>query len=346
MNTTSSNTSSPTLIWSGLDLAKRTFAAAIWGHQPLPSRQVQSFPRTAEGAQALLGWLMENAAPDTRLGLMMEATGVFATELAAWLLELDPTLHIAIVNPRRTCGYISSLGLRNKTDAVDARALAGFGHERRPEAWERQTPEHRELRDLIRTCASLVEQRVALQLSLRDHDRTSKLAGEVLNRLIHALEKEIGVVEKGIAAHVKVHPTYAHWVKHLTSIKGVGLITAVTTLAELGDLRRFPRSRQISAFAGVSPKRKESGTSVKGKTHLCHQGSRLLRSTLYMAAQAAARFNPDLAAFYAVQAAAGKHHRSILGMIMRKLLILMRAVVIAEADWVPQAEWRRAKQQA
>ena len=112
---------------------------------------------------------------------------------------------------------------------------------------------------------------------------------------------------------------------------------ATTVLVEMGDLRRFTRSRQLTAFAGLSPKRKESGTSVHGKTRMCKQGSGRVRAELYMAAGCAARFNPDMKATYENLLAHGKEKRAALGAVMRKLLVLMRAVAKADQDWVPRA---------
>ena len=72
----------------------------------------------------------------------------------------------------------------------------------------------------------------------------------------------------------------------LTSIDGVGPITAMTVLAEIGDLRRFERARQLTAYAGVSPRVVQSGTSVRGKTRMCKRGNKRIRQALYLSAMA------------------------------------------------------------
>ncbi|WP_052571668.1 IS110 family transposase [Geothrix fermentans] len=333
-------TSAPTLPvhWAGADLAKASLDLALWGHEDLPRRRVRSFPRTQSGAAELLAWMKSEAPEGTRFGLAMESTGAFAEELATWLSGLDPELHLAIVNPIQSHAYIRSLGLRNKTDNLDARALAGFGSERRPRAWEKPSLALAELKDLARIRADLVDARVAMRLRLKDHPRAAKGATRALEQVIKTFDQQIGKLEAAIRAHMKHHEALGAQVKRLTSIKGVGLITAVTIVGELGDLRRFIRSRQLTAFAGVSPRKKESGISVRGTTRLCKQGNARVRAALYMAAMSAVRSNPDLADTYASLLRRGLHWRAALGAVMRKLLVLMRAVLKAEHDWVPKIQ--------
>lgn len=321
--------------WSGIDVAKATFEAARWGQESLQEMEVRSFARTKCDAASMLTWLRGEAPEGSRLGVVMEATGSFSEELAGWLLELDPTLCVAIVNPTQTSAFLRSLGLRNKTDGLDAKALARYGHDRQPMAWEKPAPEMSILKDLVRTRGDLVDTLTAMRLRLKDHDRSSKVAIRALKSVIKALEQQVEALEKGTRAHLDRHEALARQAKRLQSIAGVGFITAVTTMVELGDLRRFTRSRQLTAFAGVSPRRKESGTSVRGKAHLCKQGSSRVRAVLYMASCAAVRFNPDLRLFYERLRAKGKLPMAALGAVMRKLLVLMRAVLQADRDWVP-----------
>ena len=98
-------------------------------------------------------------------------------------------------------------------------------------------------------------------------------------------------------------------------------------LTQLGHhlhcLPLFTRSRQLTAFAGMSPKRRDSGTSVHGKPRLCKQARTRVRAALYLAASAAVRFNPDMKAFYERLLTQGKVRRVALGAVMRKLLVLM-----------------------
>jgi transposase len=324
-----------TTCWAGFDMAKLSLMAAIWGYQEHCDRTVRPFNRTRKAMKLLLGWLREMVPEGKRIGIVMEATGSFSEEVAEWLLDLDPTLRIAIVNPGQTSAFIRSLGFRNKTDDLDAKALAQYGQERQPVLWQRPSPEMKALRDLVRTRIDLVQARTAMKLRLGDHERTAKMASKALATVIESLTAQIAVLDLAIEKHVAAHESLSHQVERLCSIKGVKMVTATTILVELGDLRRFTSSRQLSAFAGLSPKLRQSGTSLNGKAHLCKMGSGRARAALYMAAGSAARFNPDLKATYQDLQAKGKTKRSALGAVMRKLLVLMRAVLVADHDWVP-----------
>jgi len=327
----------PAIQWVGIDLAKLTFQVALWGHLDFPEMQTRSFDRTRKAMKPFLAWLKEQAPAGARLGLVMEATGTFAEEVASWVLDLDPTLWVAIMNPGQTSAFIQSLGFRNKTDDLDAKGLAKYGHERRPAPWERPTPEMAVLKDLVRIRMNLINTRTAMHLRLRDHQRASKTASSAMRKVILSLKAQIQVLDLAIKDHVAANKEIAHQVRLYTSICGIAQVTATTVMVELGDLRRFPRSRQMTAFAGLSPKKKQSGTSVHGKTRMCKQGSSRVRAALFMAAGSAVRFNPDMRATYLNLLAHGKEKRAALGAVMRKLLVLMRAVLMADRNWQGKA---------
>lgn len=322
--------------WAGIDLAKASFTAAIWGDQEVPDMQVRDFSRSPEGAAALLAWLSANTEPPIPIGLVMEATATFGMELSEWLLDREPDLYVAIVNPIQTSHHMSSLGLRNKTDHLEARGLAKYGFERKPAAWRKPSPGQMALQDLLRIRANLVNTRVSMTLRLKDHERASKVAVKAMTEVIRTMNEQIRALETEVSHLLDTCEELGHLATRMSSITGIGNITAATVLSELGDLRRFPRSRQLTAFAGVSPKLKNSGTSVHSKPRLCKQGSARIRAVLYLAACAAVRFNPDMRGVYERLVAAGKPKRSALGAVMRKLLVLMRAVLVADHDWIPR----------
>lgn len=329
------NTSNPSIFWAGCDLAKVSFDLAIWGHQSMPDMRVRHVRRQASEIPAVLNWLRQSAPEGARLGIVMEATGAFSEETARWFLAQDPNLLVAIVNPTQTCAFIHSLGLRNKTDLLDAKALAIYGHDRRPVPWEAPTEEVVQLRDLVRTRAELVDTQTAMKLRLKDHERSSKAATTALEQVIVTLGAQIKILDAEIQAMIDRNEVWKAQSKHFQSIKGIGPVTVATVLAELGDLRRFLRSRQLTAFAGVSPRKKDSGTSVHGKARMCKQGSARVRATLYMAASCAVRFNPDMKKVYERLVSQGKERRSALGAVMRKLLVLMRALLKSDKDYIP-----------
>lgn len=343
MNVESAEKQRCTQHWSGIDVAKATFDAAwVRAGQHYPGTKLReipatSFARTPEGVDEFLAWLDQLGQHDQaqQCGrICMEATGRYSAELTGWLLDKRPSLEPAIVNPARTSAFIKSMGLRNKTDKLEARALGFYGVERRPAPYEPLTPKRAELRQLSRYRDALVEQKVA-ESNRADEFVASQAVQRLQNKRIRLLEKDIARVEAAMRAIVREDPELGRDVKLLTTIYGVGFITAVAVLAELGDLRRFKRARQLSAFAGVSPRVIQSGTSISGRPRMCKQGNSRARQALYLAAMTAIRGQSDLQATYCRLVEHGKAPKLALGAVMRKLLVIMRAILISGKPYKP-----------
>jgi len=352
MSTTMQDTTARA-IWAGLDAAKDSFDAAVYlavepGQTIEPTDvPVRTFPRTHRGVEQFVRWADSLVAHcDTQHGpfvirVAMEATGTYSLELAAWLVAVRPTLAPAIVNPARVRAFGRSLGVRNKTDVTDARTIARFGAERKPRPYEPPSDQLRQLRALSRERDTVVSILVAQRLHSSDPSPCAVVVSEQ-KRLIRNLEQSIARLEAAMTDLIEQHPPLRRDVELLQTIPGVGRITAIVILAELGDLRRFERSRQLGAFAGMSPQRHESGSSVRRQTHLCKQGNRRVRSALYMAAMAAIRSDNSLAQFYHHLVEQGKSNMAALGAVMRKQIVLARAILISgqpyQHDFIPVHE--------
>jgi transposase len=113
----------------------------------------------------------------------------------------------------------------------------------------------------------------------------------------------------------------------LQTITGIGKNTAVAIIAESPDLSSLENARQLAAYAGLTPRHRTSGTSLKGKSRLSKIGSSTLRKALYFPAIVAKNHNPVLKAFAQKLAKKGKHTMVIIGAIMRKLLHIIFGVL-------------------
>lgn len=323
--------------WAGIDTAKLTFDAAV-GHPSaalafdpalLRNLPVRSFPRSREGAAGFLAWagpIAEGAG--TTLRIVMEATGAYSIELAAWLSELAPASMPAIANPKRTADFIKSLGIRNKTDKLEARALALYGLQRQPAAYEPLSPERAKLRSLLRYRDALVQERVAERLRAQE-SASSATVRKIQKRRMAQLDRDIKALEKDMHEVVQKSPELKRDIDLLTTIYGVAFLTAAVVLAEIGDLRRFARARQLTAFAGVSPRVVQSGTS-RHTSHISKDGNGRVRQALYMSATTAIRGDNKFAKEYNAHRANNKPHKQALAPIMRKMLTVMRAILISE----------------
>jgi transposase len=336
MNQTTAQSNS-TEHWVGLDVSKQTFDAAVMrcgqrvGITPLSVLPARSFARTPEGVDAFVGWLedlFKDAENESGVRCVMEATGRYSTELSVWLVERRATLAPAIEPPRQTAAFMESLGIRTMTDQVAARALAAYGMERQPEAYQAASPEELELREVCRYRHSLVEQRTAL-LNQADECSLGRFVARNQAKRIALLDGDIKRAEAEMRRLVKECKELQGDIALLDSVYGVGFVTAVTVRVELGDLRRFTRARQLNAFAGLNPSFHHSGTSVRGRARMCKQGNARARHALYMSAITIIRGDNDLQRTYTRLIQNGKTKMAAIGAVMRKTLCVMRAILIS-----------------
>src|SRR2546423_279896 len=236
----------------------------------------------------------------------------------SWLVQLleDYGFDPHLVHPSR-CKAIASARLKN--DKVDAAILAQLLRaDLLPEAWI-APPAVRQLRALLRHRCQLVRLRTMLRTRihavLADHglDRpagcwsgpgrawlASLDVPAVSRRVIDdnlaqldALEVPIGPLDAEVHERAKADPR----VKVLTALPGVGELTAIIILAEVGDISRFPSARKLASWAGLTPTVRGSDRTVR-HGHISKQGSTWLRWILCEAAPTAKR-HPDFADTYA-----------------------------------------------
>lgn len=300
----------------GIDIAKDTFATAlVRDGQPV---ELGEFPNTATGFKQLHNFLKKRVKKDV-LHACLEATGYYGDELAHFLLESGYL--VSVMNPARIKSYADSLLSRTKTDATDAVIIADFCRTQQPEAWVAPTPEIRELRALVRHVIALTE--------LRQQEVNRSKAGipsqqvlDTIHQHIEFLNQQIKGLKKQINDHIDRFPDLSQQQDLLSSIPGIGEWTAARLLSELPNWSQFETAKQVTAYAGLSPAQRQSGSSIRGKARLSKRGSSRLRSSLFFPAICAKRHNPVFAQFATRLAAAGKSKMTIIAAIMRKLLVL------------------------
>ncbi len=138
---------------------------------------------------------------------------------------------------------------------------------------------------------------------------------------IEFLEAQVKAVEAALERLFRQVPQY------LTSIKGIGAISAATIYAEIGDIHRFPALGSLVAYAGIDPTVFSSGEFEGTQRHISKRGSPYLRKALWMAATNARHWNPDLDAFFTRKLREGKSYGVAMGALCRKLLARIYVVL-------------------
>ena len=234
--------------WVGLDVSKKTFDAAWLSVElsapaaDLARLPAQAFARTPEGVQAFLRWVdMRRGDEEVPVRCVMEATGRYSVELALWMLERRPSVAPAIAPPRQTSAFINSLGVRNITDKLAARALAVYGRERQPRPYQAPTPEEQALREVSRHRDALVRQRTMVKNQLGETS-TNAFVRKSQRKHLRWLDGEIKRTEAEMKRVVDSAPELKGDVEIYDKVYGVGFLSAVVIRAELGDLYEAGRS--------------------------------------------------------------------------------------------------------
>lgn len=317
-----------TCISLGIDIAKADFAVALLDGECLVGEG--TFANTQSGFAKLATWCNRQmkAYPDAHLHACMEATGSYGVELAFFLHErFSGTQHkVSVVNPHQTSHHAKSRLLRNKTDQIDAENIAHFCATHHPADWQPPTEAQRRLKELSRHLESIEKSmtREKNRLESGIHDKSIQ---RQIKQMLGLLEEQKQQTQSEIEELLKQDASLLEQARLLVTIPGVGRITAVKFLAEVQDFQLFDSAAKLAAFAGLSPSKKQSGTSVRGKTSLSKQGNGHLRTALYMPILAAMRSNPIIKTLTDRLLAEGRPTKVAMAAGMRKLLHLMYGVL-------------------
>jgi len=321
----------------GLDVSKLKFNACLVRQGGKLRHKV--FANNAEGFAQLSDWLKQQAV--TQVHACLEATGTYGDSLATYL---HAQAHlVSIVNPAAIKAYAQSHLSRTKTDRVDAALIAGFCAERKPPAWHPPAPEVQELQALVRRLESLTEMPTAEENRLSS-GLSVKSVRESVEVLLAHLSAQIKKTEALIRDHIESHPKLKRQRELLDSIPGIGETTAAVLLAEVADFSQYGSARQVAAFAGLVPRERQSGSSVRGRPRLSKIGNARLRKALYFPAITALRCSAFFQSWAEGLRQRGKSKMSVIGAAMRKLIHLAYGVLKTGQPFDP--EWTRKEKTA
>ncbi|WP_312778687.1 IS110 family transposase [Pseudescherichia sp.] len=298
------------LHYIGIDVSKAKLDVDVL--RPDGRHRSKKFANTPKGHDELVRWLNSHQAAPAHI--CMEATSTYMEDAAAHLSDAGFT--VSVINPALGKAFAQSEGLRSKTDAADARMLAEFCRQKRPAVWKAPHPVERALRALVLRHQSLTDmhtQELNRQDTARDVQRPS------IDAHLLWLEAELKRLEKQIKDLTDDDPDMKHRRKLLNSIPGIGERTSAVLLAYIGLKERFGQARQFAAFAGLTPRQHESGSSVRGASRMSKAGHVSLRRALYMPAIVALYKTAWGRVFRQRLEKSGKKAKLIIGAMMRKL---------------------------
>lgn len=278
---------------AGIDVAQDELVVSLGRVDQSLCKEVyayKTFANKPSGFTALLVWIKKHADHHVAVRYVMEATGVYHEKIAYYLT--DQHFEVSIVLPNKISSYMKTLDIKTITDKTASQAICQFGLERRLEIWQKPKKIFRDLKQLTRERDQIVADRTmsknrlhAEQAEAYPNERSIYRVNQRI-KLFNEQEREI---KREIAELVKTDKELHKKVNLITSIPGVGDLTAVITIAETNGFELIRNKKQLVSFGGLDVIVKDSGTSIKGKPRISKKGNRHLRKAMHMPALTAIR---------------------------------------------------------
>jgi transposase len=235
-----------------------------------------------------------------------------------------------VINPRQIRDFARATGRLAKTDRLDAAAIAHFAEAIRPPARPVADAEAQALGELVARRRQVIEM-IGAENNRRRRASQHRVIRAIERHLV-LLQTELCELDGDIDAAIRKSPAWQADADLLKSVPGVGPVTLRTLIAELPELGCLSR-RKIAALVGVAPINRDSGT-MRGRRTIAG-GRSTVRAALFMAALVASRRNPVIAAHYKKLRTAGKNAKQALIACMRKLLVILNAILRDRKPWQP-----------
>lgn len=283
-----------------------------------------SFKNTKEGFIKLEKWVKKHADAEVPVSFVLEATGVYHEKIALHIHTSGAK--VSVVLPNKAKAFSQTLSTKTVTDKTSSQALAQMGLEKLLDAWHPPVPVYAELKQLTRERTQLISERTQCKNQLHAEESGAWPNPSSIKRVklrIKLLDKQLGEIEKEIQSRVESNAFLKKKIEYVCSIKGIGLISAITVIAETNGFNLIRNKKQLVSYAGLDIVEKQSGTSVHGKSRISRKGNSYIRVAMYLPAIAALRSSPEMMALF--KRLVSKHGIKKKGVIAvsRKLLELI-----------------------
>jgi len=310
----------------GIDVSKKELVVAVDG------RKTTTFKNTKRGVASLHKFAAKLAGSLVPW-FVMESSGVYSSVPAIRLYEKHNAL-VSIINPGRIKAHARAIGFRSKTDSQDAQVILDYAQKTKLHQWKPAPLALRILRQYIDQIRAFKKIIVMTENRMEAHDfeGVEKEITKSDNAIIRFFERQIAKLEMSIKTLVTDDEQLDQQIALLKTIPGIALASACKIMAYTRGEITKRSAKQLTAFAGLAPAHRQSGTSLHGQSRIDKQGCAPLRSTLYMCALSAATHNPELSPLYErlitrKDRPLAKKQAQVA--VMRKLLLIARAVLIS-----------------
>lgn len=293
------------------------------------------FKNSLSGFKKLKMWA-DKLTDEEKPFFVLEATGVYHEKLANWLYV--NSCQVVIVLPNKISNYCKTLEIKTVTDKTASQAITRFGLERKLERWVPSKPIFRKMKQLTRERDQIIAERTTIKNQIHAEETEAFSNPNSLKRLRarkKLLDSQELAVKNDIEELIKQDNEIRERISNMTSIPGVGILTAAIVLGETNGFELIRNKRQLTSYAGLDVQEKLSGTSVKGKPRISKKGNRHLRKAVHLPALSAKKFCKKYnGSFERLVAVHGIKMKALVA-IQRKILELMYTLYKNKTNFDP-----------
>ena len=317
----------------GVDIASRTFNAAIGTTPWKVVLKPQQFENSEDGFQALLEWLAQHRISAGQSVVCMEATGVYGESLAYFLYAKG--YQVCVEPPLKVKRAFKPHG--PKSDAVDSLQIAeyAFRYLDQLSVWQPKSEILEQIRVLLSTREQFVAQRTAHKNTLQAIQRKvvkTPFAEQAHLQIIEQLKQQIRALDQEMRRLIDNDPTFKHILLLLISIPGVGFLLAAHLILLTQTSLDY---RRLASYLGVAPNQHASGSSVYKQPTSRHFGPAASRKLLYLAACSVRTHRQEFKTYFLRKTAEGKSAHLVLNNIANKLIKIVCAVLRSNTPYIP-----------
>jgi transposase len=302
---------------TGIDVSKATFDVAFYEDEKWKHHKFCNEKKGFESFLKILG---------SESICVMEASGPYYVQLAMFLEAHD--IKVSVVNPLVIKRFSQMRMIRAKTDKKDARVIAEYGVTEKPGLWKSNDKSLFQMQQIMTALEGIGKQKTMIKNQLEAFENTGVIDAQVKKSLKSILRSLQGQEEKlGFKLNEYTKKQYADTFELLTSIPAIGPKTATMLIVLTSNFTKFDNYKALIAYVGFSPRIFQSGTSVKGKGHICKMGNSQIRKLLYLCSWSAKKANKACIEMYDRLKEKGKPERVIKIALANKLLKQAFAIV-------------------
>jgi transposase len=310
-----------TLYFLGIDISKKKVDAALTvDGKNYHEAQIDNLSKSIT---VFFRDLKKQLSSLSNLVVCLEHTGVYCQPLLNFLVKnnikvcVEPALQIK-----------QSQGMtRGKTDQVDAKRIALYALKNRENLvfWKPQRHSIQKLKALLVTRERLVKAKVMFEVPIQESEEFIEvsIAKDMVRysqSTLRGLQRDIDNIEQAIDQLVQEDASLKHQCELVTSVPGVGRITALNVIVSTGEFQKIREAKKLACYAGVAPFEHRSGSSIRGKTRVSKMANMTLKRLFHLAAMSAITCCDELKAFYKRKVEAGKNKMSVINAVRNKLI--------------------------